>query len=93
MLKLFILFLFTLTLLQANSSDERCLTDMKEMFQNYYDAGKKHSIELYQKSIYAAQSAIEECSGQDNYDFDIMYEFIQESQKKIDLYTLKQSEP
>lgn len=79
----------TFSTLQANSYDEKCTQYMKEMFQDYYNAGKINSIELYQQSILTAQKAIEECSGQDNYNFDIMYNFIQESQKKIDIYTLK----
>lgn len=88
MSKILLIALLSFSLLQASPpKDTQCTVDMKQMFKSFYIAERNSSLINYQKSIRAAYGAIENCTGNDDYDFDIMYNFIQVSQKRIELLT------
>ena len=95
MYKILLTILVTSVLLNASEATDACTKDMTQMMGSYYQAQKDKredntadAAEGYKKSIAAAYSALESCEGQKNYDFAIMYSFIQESEKEYFLLSL-----
>jgi len=88
MLKYFtILAVITLSTLHA---EKTCTEDMQEMFHSFYTAQKyiqtKETTEArrsYEKSISSAYNALESCQNNKDYDFNVMNNFIQASEKKL----------
>lgn len=90
MFKVFLMLIISLTLLQATPLQDRCSEDMSKMFSSYYKADRDKlsknfidSIDGYKTSINSAYLALESCKKNSDYDFNIMYNFIQESEKNI----------
>jgi len=86
-----ILTLLLLQLLQAKPIEIVCREDMSEMMHTYYTAQKQEVKQnyvqaqlLYKKSISAADAALSSCENSKDYDYNVMYSFIVESQKRRD---------
>ena len=86
-----IITLLSLLSLEAKGIKSSCQNDMSEMIHTYYAAQKqevkKNYLQaqlLYNTSISAADSALNSCENSKDYDYNIMYSFIVESQKRRD---------
>ena len=90
MLKFFIASIISLTFLHASDQKDSCAQDMSEMFSSYYKAqtlqrlGETQKALIgYEKSTTSAYMALQSCQDKPVYDYNIMYEFILESEKAI----------
>ncbi len=90
MLRFFLIVFISLTLLQASQLEDSCTEDMSKMFSSYYKADRykvsgnfNDSIYEYEMSIESAYLALESCTENSNYDLNIMYAFILESENSI----------
>ena len=90
MFKFFIASIISLTFLQASDLKDSCEKDMSEMFSSYYQAQKaqrlgetKEALVGYENSISSSYMALQNCQDKPEYDYEIMYGFILESEKAI----------
>ena len=88
MLKLFLGLFFISTLLNATLSEKNCKTDLNNMIhlyskaqRAYFEKNYKKAINEFEASSKASYSALESCDS--NYDFNIMYNYIIESENSI----------
>jgi phage FluMu gp28-like protein len=86
-----ILAVLLLSLLQANQDLTECREDTKTMMNSYYTAQKqevkRNYIQaqlMYNRSISAADAALSSCETSKDYDYNVMYSFIVESQTRRD---------
>ena len=90
MFKVFLMLITSILLLQATPLEDRCTKDMSKMLSSYYKADRDRlndnlidSIDGFKESISSAYLALESCKENYSYNFNNMYSFIQESERKI----------
>jgi len=87
---LLILTLISLSTLHAVPQKSLCLEDKRVMHNSYYMAQKKEqkseykeALHLYKESLTSANSALQSCTENKDYNYKIMYDFIVEDEKRI----------
>ena len=87
MLKIFTAVILSYVALGAAQPQSRCYDNMTQMFSSYYEAQRlvvkkefHNAQEMYQQSQKAAYSALQNCENEADYDFNVMYNFIQASE-------------
>jgi hypothetical protein len=90
MCKRFLIIFIPFVFISASEIKEICAKDMSVMMSSYYQAQKDQrelktsaATEAYQNSIDSAYKALESCKDSKDYDFNIMYGFILESEKRL----------
>ena len=92
-----IITLLSLLSLEAKGIKSSCQNDMSEMLHTYYTAQKQEVKQnylqaqlMYNRTVSAADAALSSCENSKNYDYNVMYSFIVESQKRRDsLYSFE----
>jgi len=91
MLKFFIVTLFSLSLLHASEAHDHCTQDLSQILSTYYKADNNKqkndfltARENYEVSLKSAYSALESCMGHEDYNFEMIYRFIQKNQEGIE---------
>jgi hypothetical protein len=86
-----ILTLLLVSFLQAKPTENFCKEDMSEMMHTYYAAQKQEvkknylqAQHMYNRTVSAADAALSSCESNQDYDYNVMYSFIVESQKRRD---------
>ena len=90
MLKFFMNVMISFSVLSATQTQDICTQNMTKMFSSYYKAERLlHHKKLdqakgyYEQSKEEAYQALENCQNNSNYDFNVMYSFIQESERRM----------
>ncbi len=90
MLKLFLGVFFITTLLSAEFNEKNCKTDLNNMISLYYVGEKAYDEKDYKKALIKFQAssdasycALKNCEDTHDYNFEIMYNYILESENKI----------
>ena len=97
MIKLFIGLFFLTTMLQAASSETKCLNDLKAMSDAYYIGVKSEhlnkndiAISYFKQSISSSYEAIQSCQNHPNYSSNEIYDYITSSE--ITINTIEEKE-
>lgn len=97
MIKLFTGLFIIVTALHSNSSQSRCLNDLKAISDNYYSGVKleyinnyDEAIDLYRLSISSSYNAIQSCQYHIEYNPNDIYDYITASEIKINTLQEKQ---
>ncbi|MEA3228381.1 MAG: hypothetical protein U9P38_04830 [Campylobacterota bacterium] len=90
MLKTVLGFLFITTILEANIDEKNCKIDLNNIVHFYYKAEKELDFKSYdeaiinfKKSYNSSYAALDSCKKTKNYDFNHMYNYIIESENRI----------
>lgn len=91
MVKFFIAIIFSLSILHADATPQQCRQDMTNMLSSYYKADNfnlhDNSLEARKKytlSLRSAYSALESCMANEDYDFEMIFSFIQKNQEGLE---------
>ena len=90
MLKVVALFFTLVLIVHAQYDENRCISDIKKMTYTYRLAEEfynkknyKKSIEKFQSSYKNSHLALKSCAEKPDYDFNLMYNYIIESENRI----------
>ena len=91
MIKFFIAMIISLSILHADTTPQQCKQDLTEMLGSYYKADNAkldgNSLEArknYTLSLESAYAALESCMANENYNFEMIFSFIQKGQEGLE---------
>ncbi len=91
MLKFFIAIIISLSILHADATPQQCKQDLKQTVSSYYKADNSklqknlfEARENYMISLQSAYSALESCMANEDYNFEMIFSFIQKNQEGIE---------
>lgn len=91
MLKFLMVIMVWLSILHASETTDQCTQDLTKMMSIYYKADnaklKNKLLEArknYEISLKSAYTALESCMGHEDYNFEMIYNFIQKDQEGLE---------
>ena len=88
MIKFFIVTIVALSILHADATPQQCKQDLSQAITSYYKADNSNlqkklfeARKNYTLSLKNAYSALESCMGNEDYNFEMIYSFIQKNQE------------
>ncbi len=89
-MKLFLGLFFIITFLNAEIKERYCQEDLDSMIVHFYSGERAYNEKDYNKAMTkfqisknASYSALESCAENNNYDFNLMYNYILGSENKM----------